>query len=145
MEPTWATRELPVLDAIVRHFEDAIDDPHLPEAKLFAERTGLPVDQVARAVAVLTPTYARASPTMGGWQECVIMGVTDAARRAVGQWPSPEPIADRIVRDLLAAAEREPDAARRSKLRAGAEALGGFARDVLVDMIANVATKPIGL
>ena len=74
----------------------------------------------------------------------MIMGVTDAARQAVGQWPSPESVVDRIVGELVAAAEREPDEAKRTKLRAAADAVGGFARDVVVSVIANVATRPIG-
>ena len=73
-----------------------------------------------------------------------IMGVTDEARQAVGQWPSPESLADRIIRELPDAAEREPDEAQRPRLRAAADALGGFGRDLLVNVIANVATKPIG-
>jgi hypothetical protein len=44
----------------------------------------------------------------------------------------PEVWADGIIRALLEAAEREPDQERRSRLRATAEGLAGFGRDVLV-------------
>ena len=71
------------------------------------------------------------------------MGITDEARQVVGQWPTPESVADRIVAALLEAADREPDERKRTKLRAAADALGGFSRDLLVNVIANVATKPV--
>ena len=72
-----------------------------------------------------------------------VRGITDEARRAVGQWPTPEAVADRIVAALLEAAEREPDRQKQTKLRAAAETLGSFGRDLLVNVAANVATKPI--
>jgi hypothetical protein len=143
MEPTWATRELPLLDAIVRHFDG--DDPFaqgIPEVKTFADITGLNAREVLRAVRALSPSYVTTQDIQS--DRPMIMGVTDAARQAVGQWPSPESVTDRIVRELVAAAEREPDEAKRTKLRAAAETVGGFARDVVVSVIANVATKPIG-
>jgi hypothetical protein len=62
----------------------------------------------------------------GGPGRCIILGITDEARRAVGQWPSPEAVADRIVAELLAAASQEPDESKRTKLRAAAETLGSF-------------------
>ncbi len=74
-----------------------------------------------------------------------IEGVTDEARRAVGQWPSPEVWADRIVRGLLDAADREPDQEQRSRLRAVAEGLGDFDRDVLVGVLSTGITKGVGL
>lgn len=82
---------------------------------------------------------------MGGIMDASIMDVTDDARLAVGQWPSPESVADRIVAELVEAADREPDERKRTKLRAAAETLGSLGRDLLINVAANVATKPIGL
>jgi hypothetical protein len=56
---------------------------------------------------------------------CSIAGVTDEARRAVGQWPSAEVWVDRLVEALREAAEREPDPERRGRLRAMAEGSAG--------------------
>jgi hypothetical protein len=108
----------------------------------FADITGLNAREVLRAVRALSPTYVTTQDIES--HRPMIMGVSDVARQAVGQWPSPESVTDRIVRELLEAAEREPDEAKRSRLRAAGEALGGFGRDLLVNVIANVATKPIG-
>lgn len=139
MESTWEPRDLPVLDAVVRHF-----DEHPRSAGLrcedIASLAGLDPTDVERALRILAPTYVRLAPGLATSPQ----GVTDEARRAVGQWPSPELWADHIIRALQDAAEREPDDAKRTRLRAAADALGGFGRDLLVSVIANVATKPIG-
>ena len=146
MESTWERRDLPVLDAVVRHFDEHQDDASLPTAADFTEPAGLDVVQVHRAIRALSPTYLQAVQSLSEEPgDIAVSGVTDAARRSVGQWPSPEVWADRIIRELLDAADREPDEARRTKLRAAADALGGFGRDLLINVVANVAAKPIGV
>ncbi len=143
MQSTWESRDFPVLDAIVQHFEAGGAD--FPTVKHFAEETGLEVKDVYRAVMALSPTYIEVSLSLADEADTAIQGVTDEARRAVGQWPSPEVWADRIVRGLLDAADREPDQQRRSRLRAVAEGLGDFGRDVLVGVISTGITKGVGL
>jgi hypothetical protein len=146
MESTWETRDLPVLDAIVRHFDES-DDPfeaQIPNVEMFAKLTGMDPGQVGRAVRALSPRFIETLDTRDGLLDVSIMGVTDEAREAVGQWPTAEAIADRIVAGLLEAADREPDERKRTKLRAAADTLGSFGRDLLVSVAANVATRPIG-
>lgn len=142
MESTWEQRDLPVLDAIVRYFDED-DSAEIPDVETFAEITGMDPGQVGRAVRALSPRFVKTGPGLGGLTEVPIMGITDEARQVVGQWPTPESVADRIVAALLEAADREPDERKRTKLRAAADALGGFSRDLLVNVIANVATKPV--
>jgi len=72
------------------------------------------------------------------------MGVTDEARQAVGQWPSPQVWVERLIQALLEAAEREPDPERKGRLRALAEGLGGFARDVAVGVLSGGITQSMG-
>ncbi len=91
----------------------------------------------------LAPTYLVVGPSMGGPESLGIDGVTDEARRAVGQWPTAERIVDRLVQGLLDAADQEPDEQKRSRLRAVAEGLRGFARDVAVGVISNAAVVPL--
>jgi hypothetical protein len=143
MESTWEQRDLPVLDAIVRYFDEE-DSAVIPDVATFAEITGKDPSQVGRAVRALSPRFIKTGPGLGGLTEVPIMGVTDEARQVVGQWPTPEAVADRIVIALLDAAERESDERKRSKLRVAAETLGSFGRDLLINVAANVATKPIG-
>lgn len=53
--------------------------------------------------------------------------------------------ADRIVKAYQQAAEQEPDENKRGRLRAAAEALGGFGRDLLVEVLATGISKGTGL
>jgi hypothetical protein len=142
MEDTWMSRDLPVLDAVVRFYEEESSGP-IPTAKTIADRLGMDPQEVGRAVMALAPTYLVVGPSMGGPESLGIDGVTDEARRAVGQWPSAEGIVDRLVQGLLDAAEAEPDEQKRSRLRAVAEGMGGFARDVAVGVISKAATVPL--
>ena len=142
MESTWERRDLPVLDAIVRYFDEH-DGPEVPDVETYARPTGMEPGQVARAVRALSPRFIKTQATYGGPMNVAIVGITDEAREKVGQWPTPESVADRIVAALLEAAEQEPDERKRTKLRAAAETLGSFGRDLLVNVAANVATKPI--
>jgi hypothetical protein len=143
MESTWDTRDLPVLDAIVRYFDEH-DGPEIPDVGTFAKLTGLDPGQVARAVRALSPRFIKTAATMGGLMHVAIMGVTDEARQAVGQWPSPEVWVDRLVKALRVAAERESDPEKKSRLRAMAEGLGGFARDVAVGVLSGGITQSMG-
>jgi hypothetical protein len=143
MDSTWEQRDLPVLDAIVRYFDEH-EGPEIPDAQTFAKLTGMDPGQVARAVRTLSPRFIKTQATMGGLMHVAIMGVTDEARQAVGQWPSPDVWVDRLVQALWEAAEREPDPERRSRLRAMAEGLGGFARDVAVGILSGGITQTLG-
>jgi hypothetical protein len=144
MESTWERRDLPVLDAVVRYYtEHPQGQGVMLRCEQVADLTGLDTTEVYRALKRLEPTYVRLVEGLARSPSgCSIAGVTDAARRAVGQWP--ESLADGIIRGLLEAADREPDQAKRTRLRAAAEALGGFGRDLLINVIANVATRPLG-
>jgi hypothetical protein len=143
MESTWERRDLPVLDAVVAYYtEHPQGQGVMLRCEQVADLTGLDITEVYQALKRLEPTYVRLVEGLAHSPSgCSIAGVTDAARRAVGQWP--ESLADGIIRGLLDAADREPDQAKRTRLRAAAEALGGFGRDLLINVIANVATKPV--
>jgi hypothetical protein len=143
MESTWETRDLPVLDAIVHYFDEH-DGPEIPDVGTFAKLTGMDPGQVARAVRALSPRFIKTQATLGGLMDVAIMGVTDEARQVVGQWPSPDVWVDRLVQALREAAEREPDSERRGRLRAMAEGLGGFARDVAVGVLSGGITQSMG-
>jgi hypothetical protein len=146
MESTWEPRELPVLDAVVRYFDEHPQGQGVMlTCQQVADLAGRDPTDVYRALKVLEPTYVRLEEGLArGPTRSSVRGITDEARRAVGQWPSPEVWADRIVRALLEAADREPDQERRSRLRATAEGLGGFGRDVLVGVLSGGITQSMG-
>jgi hypothetical protein len=142
MESTWEPRDLPVLEAVARYIDERAGS-HSPKVFDIAETTGRPMTDVLRALLALHPTYLEVRP-VGHPEHWTVARVTDEARRAVGQWPSPEVWVDRLVEALREAAEREPDPERRGRLRAMAEGLGGFARDVAVGVLSGGITQSMG-
>jgi hypothetical protein len=76
---------------------------------------------------------------MGDLDRRFITEVTPAARRAVGQWPTPENVVARLAEAFSAAAEAEPDPERRGRLRA----VGGFLAETGKDFAAEVVAKVI--
>jgi hypothetical protein len=140
MESTWEPRDLPVLEAVVRYFDEHPQGVML-RCEEVAKLAGRDPAEVYRALKILEPTYVRLALGLGSPS---VRGVTDQARRVVGQWPSAELWVEHLVQALREAAEREPDPERRGRLRALAEGLGGFARDVAVGVLSGGITQTMG-
>lgn len=70
---------------------------------------------------------------------------TGHARRAVGAWPTPESIADRLISALDEAADREPDPERKGWLRKTAAYLGNAGRDLAVEIGATAINRQMGM
>ena len=64
MESTWEQRDLPVLDAIVRYFDED-DSAEIPDVETFAEITGMDPGQVGRAVRALSPRFVKTGAGTG--------------------------------------------------------------------------------
>jgi len=78
----------------------------------------------------------------GNWR---ISAIAPSARQVVGQRPTPEVYADRLVRVLEEAATEAPEGTEnRSKLRALAEAVAGAGREIMVDVAARVISSSMG-
>jgi hypothetical protein len=111
-----------VLDAAVRYIEE-----HgmrlLPEAEGLAEMTGLDPEDVGLALIALRDEYLAVEISGGGLKNAFVRQVYPSARRAVGQWPTPENLAERILAQLEQAVEEEPNEEKRSKLRQAAGCL----------------------
>ena len=146
MNDTWFNRDLPVLDAIVQ-FLDEKGGLEIPDVNDIAERSGIEKAEVARAVLALEGVFIDLRKVMSGgdpgpWH---IMAVSPQARLAVGQWPSPESVVDRLSAGLADAADKEPDGERSGRLRQAASLLGGSVRDVAVDVAAAVISRQVGV
>lgn len=146
-QDTWATRDLPVLEAVVELFDDG--EWRVSGAQI-AERTGLAEDVVQRAFFALVNEdpplfkYIDTSSLVGpeiGW----VYEPSGEARRRVGAWPTPESLADRLVQAMERAADSEPDEEKRSKLRHTASYLSSVGRDVLVEVIGSVIARGAGV
>jgi hypothetical protein len=65
-------------------------------------------------------------------------------QREVGQWPSPDTAADRLLATLETAVEKAPTEEAKSRAKRALEAVRGAGRDFLVDVASGVVTGQIG-
>jgi hypothetical protein len=142
VESTWETRDLPVLDAAAR-FLDQHAGSLFPQGHDLAEMTGLSEEDVTRALVALDGDFLEVQVTMGGGGHWTITRVHSSGRFAIGQWPSPDTVADRLIEALNQAADRVPDGDERGFLKRTASWLGGAGRDVLVEVAAAVVSRSV--
>lgn len=131
-----------MLDAIVRAYEVSAA-PGQPGDVTRA--LGLEEEEVARAVRALdSGGYLRdVRYSASGFP--FLTGVpTGEARRAVGAWPTPESLAERLVVAMDQAAEVEQDAEVRGWLRRLSSHLGGAGRDLAVEIAAATLNRQLG-
>jgi hypothetical protein len=140
MEDTWFSRDLPVLDAAVQLFQSK----DYVQVRDLAEATGFEIGDVARSLLDMRGVYVSGIGSMGDQANWDISYVTPEARRAVGQWPTPENVVARMAEAFSAAAEREPDPERKSKLRAFGDFLGETGKAVAAEVIAKVIGQHTG-
>jgi hypothetical protein len=139
---TWAARDLPVLDATIALLEQSF----MVTVTDIAARTELTPSVVAAALEALDPAYVdfRKTTTGGDPRYWYVFKVTQAARRAVGQWPTAEALASRLAEEIAAAARDEPDAERRALLSYAARLVGDTLRDATVRAAARVLGPALG-
>lgn len=141
MESTWTTRELPALVGLVEYFDDpAARRPIGPDDG--PALAGLDTDSFRRALAKLTSAVPPYLVDAGIEEDFLVVGVTERAMKTVGQWPSPESLAEQFVATLMTAADKSSDPAESSKLRGMAGLLGGMAKGALVAWIAGAIPHP---
>ena len=139
-------RDLPVLDAIVR-LRDAKPLNPGPTYSELANDTGLDLEDVTRAAASLEGSFVEVAKTMAGgftgnWR---ITDISPNARQVVGQWPTADTFADRLIQVLREEEGQASTPERQSKIRAALDALGGLGRDVLIDVSAKVISGSMGM
>ena len=145
MEPTWFGRDLPVLDAVVRLLDSGEPAAYVRD---IAAGTGLEPEAVVRALDALDGEYVRDFTKFGTggdpnpWR---VEKVTAAARRAVGQWPTAENLANELAVAFGEAADDEQDPERKNRLRQLASFLGETGKDIAAEVIAKVILRPAGL
>lgn len=144
MEETWQPRDLPVLRAIVEAFDDP--ERYRMSHEEIEEATRLDSDDVKRALRALweaEPAYLKATRAGQVTYPLVILGVTERARVAAGQWLKPENLVDAMAKAFEKAAESaEPK--ERSRLQRAAETLRGAAREVAIRAITSWAGQQVG-
>jgi hypothetical protein len=127
---------MPVLNSVV----ELLGHSYMVTVSDIAARTGLDLAEVARSLDAMDPTFVdfRKTETGGDPTFWYVNKVTPEARRAVGQWPTPEGLIDRLVQAFNNAADHEEDAERHYQLRQAAGLLGETLRDVAVRVAATV-------
>ena len=141
LQSTWETRELPVLEAIVRLYDET---GRVSRFKDVVEASGLIEEEVEKALRALdheTPPLTTKTQKAFGGAVISVGAPTGAARRAVGAWPTPENLADRIVAALQDAADQAQDPDEKTRLKKGAEAVGGVGKSVLTGVLTHVITQ----
>lgn len=130
MHDTWAARELPVLNATIGLLEES----YMVTVSDIAARTGLDAAAVARSLETLDPDYVdfRKTTTGGDPTYWYVLKATPQARRAVGQWPTPDSFVTRLAEELSAAAAQEGDAERKGLLSYAARLIGDTLREAVV-------------
>ena len=143
MHDTWATRELPVLDATVSLLEES----YMVTVSDISARTELDAATVARALEALDPAYLdfRKTTTGGDPTFWYVHKVTPQARRAVGQWPTPDSFVTRLAEELSAAAGQEEDAERKGLLSYAARLIGDTLREAVVRAAGQVLAPSTNL
>jgi hypothetical protein len=145
VESTWESRDLPVLDAIVRLLDQGSFSVSVRDV---ASETGLAPETVDRAIAALEGPFVveyEQFATDGDPNPWSVRQVTAAARQAVGQWPTAESLAARVAQGFSDAADHEPDAERKSRLRQVADFIGSTGKDVAAEVLAKVILRPTGM
>jgi hypothetical protein len=142
VKDTWFSRDLPVLDATVALLDEGVDSP---EVRDIAQRSGLEITDTARALEALNGEYVALQMMMGDPAGWFVRKVTSAARRAVGQWPTPEGLVDALAEAFGNAAEQEPDADRQSRLRQVGAFLSSTGRGVATEVVSQVILRSAGM
>jgi hypothetical protein len=142
VQDTWATRELPVLDATVSLLEES----YMVTVSDIATRTGLDSATVARSLEALDPVYVdfRKTTTGGDPTFWYVLKVAPQARRAVGQWPTPDSFVTKLAAELSAAASQEEDVERKGLLSYAARLIGDTVRAAAVRAAGEVLAPALG-
>lgn len=122
------------------------DDWGRAEPHAIAEKTGLPIEAVNKALWKLSgehPPFFEISDasTFGGREIAAVSNPSGHAQRTVRAWPTPESVVDRMIAALQDAAENADTAEERSRLQRAAEAVGGVGRGVVTGVITHVLTQ----
>jgi hypothetical protein len=137
MDDTWASRELPVLDAVVSQVDELLPKGKFPEAIDIAAATGMEIPDVITALNALDGEHIALHRGLepSRWH---ITSVTPEARRAVGQWPTGESLIERLAAGIDQAAEHEKDPEQKRRLMAVARELGGAAKTIAINVASEI-------
>jgi hypothetical protein len=138
---TWASRDLPILVSALRRI-DAGEQHSVSQLEEIRQELGFTPQVLLAGLEALgsaDPPYLEFE-VAGGWTDeraggGFVTRVSERARRELGAWPSPDDVISQLIRALVEAADAEPEAERKGRLRQAADVLAGMGRDVAVAVI----------
>jgi hypothetical protein len=145
LEDTWVNRDLPVLDVIVRRLDEGTFQVTVEEV---SSETGFDPATVDRAITALEGDYVaeyQRYMTGGDPRSWCVRKVTSHARRAVGQWPTPEGLIDSLAEAFREAADDETNSERKGKLREVASFLSSTGREVATEIVSKIVLHATGM
>jgi len=139
LDDLWSARDYPVLVAVARRLREA---PRPLMSHELAEVTGLHHQEVVGALTNLGHRHLDVRDASSeGVRDNYVVGIMPAGLEAVGQWPSPDAAADRLVAALNAMIDATADGSpKQSRLKAARDGLLAAGRDVIVDVAGAAIT-----
>jgi hypothetical protein len=143
-EDTWSARDLAVLRAVVKLYEK--DGEYFTNVVDITHETGIDEETLQRALRALnsSPSYFDdVSENQNGID--AVGPPTAAARRAVGAWPSPENVVERIIVALEQAGEddAQPDE-QRGRFKQLALGIRSFGYQVAINALGSAGGNVLG-
>lgn len=137
---TWHQRDLPVLRAVVRRYDE--DGDHIG-IKAVVDDTGLSFEDVQRAARALADAYLVETWKVADGSAAFFQKVSAEARQLAGSWPTAENVADRLIASLEQQISDAPNDEQRGKLRTAVNAIKDLSRQVIVRVGTDIVSGQI--
>jgi len=137
----WTWRDYPVLLAIARE----VDTGGWIGAHELSTQTGLSIDDCCNAVRALEVNGYVLDPSYSSGPDASVGKISGKAYAEVGLHPDVASATAALIKVLEDAAERTPDPAEKSQLRAAALAVGNVGGQFLANVLAAFAAKMAGI
>jgi hypothetical protein len=141
---TWATREVPILQAVLRRVDGGEMNPTLEDIR---SEVGLDVGQMQVALDALEhadPPYLELMTAGGSTPDYIsgsVLRVLERTRRELGAWPSAEGLLAKLTEALAEEVDAEKEPERKVRLRAALDVLTGTANKVVVDVFSGYVER----
>lgn len=146
MDDTWFSRDLPVLDAIVREIDNTLVSGTYPQLSDIAAITGLEILQVGSAAMALDNAgLINLHQTMTGGNPAPwsVTGVAGNARQLVGAWPSPESLARDLYKQIETLSITEANPTKSSWIKNFLGGTSTIGKDIVVEVLATAIGKTL--
>ncbi|MBD8585967.1 hypothetical protein IFT90_15535 [Frigoribacterium sp. CFBP 8766] len=141
LDDVWAARDYPVLMAVAKMLEEQ----DVLQSQEIATSSGQSQREVVLALTNLGHRHLVVKDASGfNERDNYVVGIRPEGLEAVGQWPSSDVAADRLIAALDALVDTSPiDSPKQNRLVAIRDGFATAGRDVLVDVAAAVISGRI--